>query len=878
MSGAFNCLWRCIGILLLALVAACSNSDDESGSGLLSGQVVPNTDALQATVRRTTNGVPHINADSLEAVAFANGYSQAQDNVCQLAESFVKARSERALYFGPGPDNIHVINDFSYQALRIYSGAIDELPALSQESRALLDGFVAGYNLYVTETASENLPPQCRNQPWVRSIAVPDLLAHYRLMAQYASGDFFAYGGVFSAVPPGVSVEPRVVGNQSRVPSSIDSARLTRDIAADAIRSAGLPQDFTDTGSGSNAWGIGTTFTENGRGALLANPHFPYTGARRMYQSHLIVPDYLNVNGAGLLGIAVPLIGFNQNLAWSHTVSTSVRFTSYELTLQEGDPLSYVKDGETRPITSETLQVQVGNGTSQPTLLEREFYFSEYGPMLPGDLLTGGALPTWGDENRAYTFRDANASVVTLLDTWLGMGRASTLDEFQQVFRDCGSTLWVNTVYADEQGNAFYIDSSSVPNLSADALAAIAIKRQQSEVYEAFIRDGFVLLDGNTSRDDWVESACGPLVPYEDKPKLLRNDFVQNANDSPWATNPLTPLTGYSAMFGSEANQLSSRTRMGLRMLQEPDQTGFALSAPAGQDGKFNAQELIQTLYNNRAFHAETLLEELRARCDLAGTLSINTAAGAPRSVGDACATLQGWNGTFDSDSVGAHVFRLFMINYLQVIDQDLSVPFDPIDPVNTPSTPSSDNRGTASDTMLMALAMAANTIESAGVPYSATLGSLQVYQQSGDAPPGGEAVVQGSLLPWHGSISFIEGGFNAIAVTNTDVHEDTRFPRLVSETIPGTAGLSSVPGDYWRIGRGTSWHFGLEFSDEGPIAYGLMSYSQSTDSRSPYFSDQSERYSNKDYRPLLFSEESIAANVLPGGTRVLEGIRLSTQ
>ena len=232
---------------------ACSSSHDENGTS----DNVFTTDALQATIRRTTNGVPHIQADTLEAAAFGNGYAQAQDNVCQLAESIVKARSERALYFGPGPDNIHIVHDFSYQALRIYSGAVDELPALSQASRALLDGFVAGYNHYVAETAPESLPVQCRDQPWVRAISATDLLAHYRLIAQYASGDLFANGGVFLAVPPGVSVEPRTVVAGEDSAAAVDATGGS-SIASDARRLAARPIDFTDTGSGSNAWGIGS--------------------------------------------------------------------------------------------------------------------------------------------------------------------------------------------------------------------------------------------------------------------------------------------------------------------------------------------------------------------------------------------------------------------------------------------------------------------------------------------------------------------------------------------------------------------------------------------------------------------------------------------
>jgi acyl-homoserine-lactone acylase len=64
-------------------------------------------------------------------------------------------------------------------------------------------------------------------------------------------------------------------------------------------------------------------------------------------------------------------------------------------------------------------------------------------------------------------------------------------------------------------------------------------------------------------------------------------------------------------------------------------------------------------------------------------------------------------------------------------------------------------------------------------------------------------------------------------------------------------------------MARGTSWHFGLEFTDQGPVAFGLTSYSQSSDSASPYFTDQSQRFSDENYRQLWFDETDIEANLL---------------
>ena len=285
---------------------------------------------LEATIRRTTNGVPHISSNSLEGVGFGAGYAQTQDNVCLLAESFVKAASERAKYFGPGDNDANIISDFSYKALDIMGGAEREYALISAESRALLDGFTAGYNQYVSETAAADLPVQCNGAPWVKPIRPQNLLAYYRIVGQYASGDRFASGAVFSAVPPGVSPLPSTsmdsatlhlqeLGSQEHTSASLqDPARSATPFAsvADNARLAALAQPDTKHDTiGSNAWGIGSSLTEGGRGALLANPHFPYTGSRRLYQMHMSIPGYLNVNGAGLIGTALPLISFNDNLA-----------------------------------------------------------------------------------------------------------------------------------------------------------------------------------------------------------------------------------------------------------------------------------------------------------------------------------------------------------------------------------------------------------------------------------------------------------------------------------------------------------------------------------------------------------------------------------
>lgn len=856
-------------VLATAALAGCGGSNNSSPPIVTPPPPPPDLifapdTGPEATIRRTTNGIPHISAENLQSATFGMGYAQAQDIVCHLADAFVKARSERAKYFGPGPGNIHIINDFSYMAQRIRSGAEAELATLSDESRAMVLGFTAGYNKYVRETPPGDLPPECRNGPWVKEIEPADLVAYYRIVAQFASGDLFATGAVFIAVPPGVDPNPTPV---APIADTADTDALG-DTATYAALHAAAREDYVDTGLASNAWGIGSDLSESGRGALLANPHFPYTGTRRFYESQVTVPGLINFRGAGLHGTPIALIGFNENLAWSHTVSTSRRFTLYELTLKDGDPLTYIKDGEEVEITSEVFEIDVNVGAAQPARFSRTFYFSEYGPMLAADAVTGGGLPAWGAAGTAYTYRDANASTNNLLDTWLKMSMAGDLEAFQAVFEECGSTLWVNTTYADDAGNAYYIDSTSVPNLSAEALGVIAFKRNASPAFDGLFNAGLTLLDGNTSRDDWVEGDCNGLTPFEQKPQLLRSDFVQNSNDSFWSTNTDAPIEGVSPLYGPERAPLNPRTRIGLTMLQNPTEPGFARVAPAGQDGKFGAVDLIEVIHNNRSWYAEQLLDELVARCDAIGDGLVNLPGGGSRQVDRGCEVLKfSWDGVYEQSSVGAHVFRVFIADYRSKFGTHLSVAFDPADPVATPGEPAPIDPGAlADDPMLVSLAAGLDRLDLGGIPYGARLGAVQVFQPSGGAPPGGAPVPLGPAVGWHGGDGSIDGAFNAIGVVSSPVAEDTRLPRLSPAQVPTTAGLSATPGEGWLIARGTSWHFGLEFTDDGPRGYGLLSYSQSTDPASPFFSDQNRRYSDKDFRPLLFTEDEIAANLLPQG------------
>lgn len=109
---------------------------------------------------------------------------------------------------------------------------------------------------------------------------------------------------------------------------------------------------------GSNAVAVGSERSFNGRGMLLANPHFPWVGGMRFYQMHLTIPGQLDVMGAALPGLPMINIGFNQHLAWTHTVDSSKHFTLYRLQLDPKDPTRYLLDGKSLPMTRQTVMVK----------------------------------------------------------------------------------------------------------------------------------------------------------------------------------------------------------------------------------------------------------------------------------------------------------------------------------------------------------------------------------------------------------------------------------------------------------------------------------------------------------------------------------------
>ena len=52
-----------------------------------------------------------------------------------------------------------------------------------------------------------------------------------------------------------------------------------------------------------------------------------------------------------------------------------------------------------------------------------------------------------------------------------------------------------------------------------------------------------------------------------------------------------------------------------------------------------------------------------------------------------------------------------------------------------------------------------------------------------------------------------------------------------------------------------------LEYTEKGPRAQAFLTYSQSGDPTSPQFLDQTQLFSDKQWRPIRFTEQEIRAD-----------------
>ncbi len=769
----------------------------------MNAPTVATSSGYEAEVSRTEHGVAHVVADTWGSLGFGQGWACARDHLGTIADQITKVRGRRALHFGAGPGGAHVASDLGYRMLDVDARAEAFLSAQSPDSRALVEGYAAGVNLAIAQLGDEwELPAWCADAPWIGPITASDLCAHLVDVTLMASGRNLV-GLIGRAEAPGPD----------------------GPVAPSPIEALG------SSGAASNGWAFGRGATRTGRGSVMANPHFPWTGEARFWECHLTIADQLDVYGACLLGAPGVHIGFNRAVAWTHTFSRGFRFTLYRLDLVPGDPTRYRFGEEERSMTPTSVSCEVRTPDGGVDTVERTLWSTHHGPMVNLPLLG------WGLDT-GFAYRDANIDNTAFLEQFMGMDRAADLDEFKRAFATSMGMPWANTMAADTDGETWYIDASATPNLSVEAQQRFVHRTETDPVAALLAENRVAMLDGSDPDDTWIDEpgARSPgLVPHARLPRLEGTDFVANANDSHWLTHPASPLVGYSVLHGRERTARSLRTRANLlaclRLVETPT---------------VDIEAMADEVLSNRSLTADLLLDAGVVRCRRAADDGHARAADLHR----AADILERWDRTADLSAVGTALWRETLAPFaaadLLGAGSLFAEPFDPADALDTP-------RGLAerigdADPFVDAVLAALAALDAAGLDPTEP---LQVHQW---------AMRGAHRVAVHGG-GERDGVLNILtpigALPTTTIEPDGPD----GEPVDGRTAVTGLRVGGYRVTYGASFTLLVDFTDDGPVAVSNLAYGQSGDPASVHHRDGTEAYAAKFLRPVRFTTADIAAD-----------------
>ncbi|MCO5315347.1 MAG: penicillin acylase family protein [Solirubrobacterales bacterium] len=742
------------------------------------------------TIRTTEYGYPRIVADDWRGLGYGYGYALAKQNICSMAQIYTTVRGERSKYFGPdgswqlsgnGINYTNLQADFAHKRV-IAEDTISKILKMKApngpkpEAREAVTGYVKGYNRYLKDVGVNNLSDvTCKGKPWVKPITEQDVYLRFFELGTMA-GLGVAVDGTADAAPPisGASADAQE-SQQEITPADVEAFKAH------------------DPQIGSNAVGLGSETTSTGKGMLYGNPHFPWQGSERFFEAQITIPGKVNASGGSLLGVPVVLIGHNQNLAWSHTVSTARRFSMYQEKLVPGDPTSYYVDGKQTAMKKTKVTVEVKQPDDSITKETRTLYSTIHGPV--ATILQKQPLFGWTNTT-AYTMFDANANGLRFINHFFDFNRAQSVDEGVKVLKEDLGVPWVNTIAADSKGNALYADVGSMPNID-DARAAecntgfagISWPSLQVAVFE-----------GWNSSCDMQKAPDAPAVGLLSPSKMpiqVRKDYTSNANDSYWLSNPNDPFPAKPHIIGDIDTARSLRTRNGLNQIEQ------RLAGTDGNPGNKYTPELLRGfINNNRNYGAELLIPDLVAWCQtLPPPATVNGV-----DVSQACTVLAGWDHTEKLDSPGAYLGRRVLGRILSASGGIFNTPFAVANPVHTPS-----DLNTANPNVQKALSDSVTELNSKSIPLDATLRSHQFVTRAGDQIP-------------------IPGGSGGQGVYN-----------VIS------AVYNSTTGNYDNVVHGSSFIVMANMDgSKCPDVKNILTYSQAaTDESSPHFNDQTKLFSN---------------------------------
>jgi len=554
--------------------------------------------AGSVTIYRDNYGVPHVYGPTDASCVFGYIYAQAEDNFWQIEDSYIRALGRGAEVHGESA----LTGDLLNRALEITRLAKAEYQRTAPKSRALADALAEGLNYFLATN------PQVK----------PRLITKFEPWMVYAYGRFTLYQ-LFIFGKSGLRTDEIKTAVQE-VGGSTDASSSTSKISYADFENE---EDGLEPAIGSNMWAITPAKSASGRAMLFINPHQPFFGPGQWYEGHVHSDEGWNMAGASFFGSGFPTIGHNEYLGWSHTVNDPDIADVYEEKFDDAkDPLAYRYGSEHRKATewTETIRIKTDKGMESKTYKWRK---THHGPIVA---VRGG---------KPLAVKLSRLEEGGMLEQWYEMGKSRSMAEFKAAMSKTAVPMF-NAMYADRDGNIFYIYNGAVPRRSTKF-------------------DWSKPVDGSDPETEWQGFHKMDELPQLTNPKA---NYVQNCNQTPFTTttegNPAKE--NFPAYMVKE--QDNGRARISRRILSNKE--------------KFTFDEWAVAAFDTTVIEAETQVPQVIAEWE---RLRKEDAARAEK-IAPVIEELKAWNFVSTVDSKAMTIYALGVEKIQRFIREKDARPF----------------------------------------------------------------------------------------------------------------------------------------------------------------------------------------------------------
>src|SRR5690242_16227292 len=362
---------------------------------------------------------------------------------------------------------------------------------------------------------------------------------------------------------------------------------------------------------------------------LFINPHLPFFGSGQVYEGHVHSDEGWNFTGYTRFGFPFPYVGHNENAGWVSTDNAADLTDVYLETFDDpARPLAYKYGSGYRLATEhvEEIRVKTANGLETRKFTMRK---THHGPIL-------GAR-----DGKLLALRMAKFESDGWLREWYDMTRATSLAALKRAIAPL-NMLFGNVMYADRQGNTWYLYNGAVP------------KRDPRFDWQKAV-------DGSDPRTEWQGYHTIDELPQLENPKT---GWMQNCNTTPF-------------LLTSEGNPQPSQFPK--YMVQEGDNPRGAISREIlASKAKFTFDDWTRAAFDTRVMMAGKLLPDLLAKVKTYLDSASRTPGSLPSAASQANPTLREaddelarWNLRSSNDSIATTLFSLWHERMLRNKNQD---------------------------------------------------------------------------------------------------------------------------------------------------------------------------------------------------------------